>query len=148
MESNIYTSGEMVKRDKALKVFKLLQENPKMTQAKACANVGIDPKTYRKWIATQEEVLQEFEKQKIENERQELAEILVKKPVVTENFIQQAMKPGVSITERIKALEHIDKRIDELSSKFHTVDIDAEQNLLSGPKQEKGISRMASRGEI
>ncbi len=119
-----------------------------MTQAKACANVGIDPKTYRKWIATQEEVLQEFEKQKIENERQELAEILVKKPVVTENFIQQAMKPGVSITERIKALEHIDKRIDELSSKFHTVDIDAEQNLLSGPKQEKGISRMASRGEI
>lgn len=148
MNSNQYTSGESVKRDKALQVFMLLQDNPKMTQAKACADVGIDPKTYRKWIATHDEVLQKFEKVREEVERQEYAEILSKKSAVTENFIQQAMKPGVSISDRIKALEYIDKRIEELSSRYHVIDIEAEQDILSGPNQEKGISRMANRSIV
>jgi hypothetical protein len=50
------------------------------------------------------------------------------------------MKPGVSITERIKALEYIDEKINEFSSRYHTVDVEAEQDLLSGPKTEAGIS--------
>lgn len=120
----------------------MLEENPGMSQAKACANVGIDPKTYRKWIATQDEMLQEFENSKREQERLEYAEILVRKRAVTEDFIKQAMKPGMSITERIKALDYIDKRIEELSSKYHVVDVEAEQDLLSGPKQVLVISRL------
>lgn len=116
-----------------------------MSQAKACANVGIDPKTYRKWIATQDEMLQEFENSKREQERLEYAEILVRKRAVTEDFIKQAMKPGMSITERIKALEYFDKRIEELSNKYHVVDVEAEQDLLSGPKQQLGVSRLGNR---
>jgi len=46
---------------KALQVHQLQLCNPKMTKAKACANVGIDAKTYRKWIANQKDALQEFE---------------------------------------------------------------------------------------
>lgn len=145
MESNSFSSGESLKRAQALRVFMLLQDNPKMSQAKACANVGIDPKTYRKWIATHPEVLLEFEQARMEAERLEYAEILAKKRTLTDNFIKQAMEPGVSVSERIKALEYIDNRIEELSNKYHIVDIEAEQDLLSGPKQEMGTSRLASR---
>jgi len=125
----------------------LLEDNPGMSQARACANVGIDPKTYRKWIATKDEMLQDFENYKREQERLEYAEILAKKRAVTDYFIKQAMEPGVSISERIKALEYIEKRIEELlsiserikaleyidrrteelSNRYHVVDVEAEQ---------------------
>lgn len=39
---------------------------------------------------------------------------------------REAMKPGISLTERIKALEYIEKRMDELGNRYHVVDIDAE----------------------
>jgi len=145
MESNSFTSGESVKRAKALKVFMLFQDNPKMSQAKACETIGIDPKTYRKWIAKNEEVLQEFEQARREAERLELAEILAKKTAVTEYFLQQAKKPGISLSERIKALEYIENRVEVLSSRYHAVDVEAEQDLLSGPTQIMGISKMAKR---
>ncbi|MHC1740144.1 MAG: hypothetical protein AB9897_03420 [Anaerolineaceae bacterium] len=55
------------------------------------------------------------------------------------------MKPGVSLTERIKALDHIENRLDELSARYHVVDVEAKQDLLSGPNQKTGISKMANR---
>lgn len=129
-----------IQKDKALQVHKLLLTNPNMTQAAACAQVGVDPKTYRKWIALADESLEVFEQSRIENDRLDYANYLVKKSEISDQFIQDAMKPGVSITERIKALQYIDNRIDELGSRYHTVDVEAEQDLLSGPKQEMGIS--------
>mgnify|MGYP001279901870 CR=1 FL=1 len=129
-----------IQKDKALQVHKLILTNPDMTQAEACAQVGVDPKTYRKWIALADESLEVFEQSRIENDRLDYANYLVKKSEISDQFIQDAMKPGVSITERIKALQYIDNRIDELGSRYHTVDVEAEQDLLSGPKQEMGIS--------
>ncbi len=148
MESYSFTSGGSVKRNQALKVFMLLQDSPKMSQAKACAAVGIDPKTYRKRIANNEEFLQEFEQSKKEAERLELAEILTKQSAITEFFLKEAIKPGLSISERIKALEYIDNRLEVLSSRYHTVDVEAEKDLLSGPKKEKGVSRLGSRSSV
>ena len=137
-----------LKIDKAIQVYQLRLCNPKMTLAKACENIGIDPKTYRKYIATQDEVLTAFEQTRIENERNEYSEFLTSKAAISNGFLADAMKPGVSITERIKALEHIDKKLDEYSGRYHTVDIEVEQELLSGPKQTPGISRLASRINI
>jgi len=121
--------------------------------AAACAQVGIDPKTYRKWIAEQDEALEAFEQTRIENDRVDYANCLVKESEISEQFILDAMKPGVSITERIRALEYIDKRIDDYSSRYLTVDIEAEQDLLSGPLQEMGVSNLGisrndNQGEI
>jgi hypothetical protein len=58
------------------------------------------------------------------------------------------MKPDVPVGDRIKALQHIDKKMDELSDRYHTVDVQAEQDLLSGPKQEMGVSKLANRVTI
>jgi len=140
-----YTASERVKIYKALQVHQLRLINPNMTQAQACARVGIDSKTYRKWIATQEEVLKLFEQTKVEQERIEYADCLVSKAVISHEFIQDAMKPGASIPERVKALEYIDEKIDKYASRYHTVDVEAEQDLLSGPILKPGISRMANR---
>jgi hypothetical protein len=142
---NEMTPEDRLKKDKALQVYQLQLCNPKMTQAQACANVGIDAKTYRKWIVTQEDAIAELEKTRQEIERIEYASILASKRAVTENFIQEAMKPGVFISERIKALEYINKRMDELADRYHTVDVEAEQDLLSGPIQKMGISKLANR---
>ena len=130
----------MIQKDKALQVHKLILTNPDMTQAKACAQIGIDPKTYRKWIALQDEVLEVFEQTRIENDRVEYAEFLVRKSAITEKFILDALGSDVSLPERIKALTYIDGRLEELSSQYHPVDIEVEQDLLSGPKQEIGSS--------
>jgi hypothetical protein len=142
------TPQDKLQIDKARQVYQLQLCNPKMTQEKACANIGIAPKTYRKWIATQDEAIAELEKTRQEIERNELASILTSISAVTDNFIREAMKPGLSITERIKALEYINNRMVELSDRYHTVDVEAEQILLSGPKQTPGISRLASRINI
>ena len=135
-----------IQKDKALKVHKLMLTNPGMTQAAACAEVGIDPKTFRKWIAQQDEALEAFEKTQIENERLEFANYLVNKLAITDQFIKDALRPDLSVTERIKALEYIDKRFDELRSQYHPVDIEVEQDLLSGPNQEMGVSS-STKGE-
>ena len=102
--------------------------------------LGIDPKTYRKWIALQDEALELLEQTRMEIDRLDYADYLTKRSVISNQFVSDAMEPGVSITERIKALQYIDEKIDEFSSRYHTVDVEAEQDLLSGPKQEAGIS--------
>jgi len=129
-----------IQKDKALQVYTLILTNPDMTQTAACAQIGIDPKTYRKWIALQDEALAQLEQTRIEIDRLDYADYLTKRSEISNQFVADAMEPGVSITERIKALEYIDKKIDEFSSRYHTVDVEAEQDLLSGPKQKAGIS--------
>lgn len=131
--------------DKSLQVYQLLACNPRMTQEQACKNVGIDPKTYRKWIATQDEAIKVFEQTRLENERMEYAEYLASKSAISFSLIQDAMKPDVPVPVRIKALEYIDQKINEYSGRYHTVDIEAEQDLLSGPRQELGTSKLANR---
>lgn len=132
-----------IQKDKALKVHKLMLTNPGMTQAAACAEVGIDPKTFRKWIAQQDEALEAFEKTLVENERLEYASYLVNKLAITDQFIKDALRTDLSVTERIKALEYIEERFDELRSQYHPVDIEVEKDLLSGPNQEMGVSNSA-----
>ena len=134
-----------IQKDKALQVHTLILTNPDMTQAAACVQVGIDPKTYRKWIAQQDEALELLEQTRMEIDRLDYEEFLTKRSAISDQFVTDAMGSGVSITERIKALQYIDEKIDEFSSRFHTLDIEAEQDLLSGPNQLPGISRMANR---
>ena len=136
---------DQVNIDKALQVYQMLACNPRMPQEKAYHNVGIDPKTYRKWIGTQEDVIQQFEQTRIEEERNEYSAYLASRLAMVEKFLADAMRTDVSISERIKALEYIDLRIEELSAKFHVVDVEVQQDLLSGPSQVLGISRLANR---
>ena len=135
-----------IQKDKALQVHTLILTNPDMTQAAACAQVGIDPKTYRKWISLQDEALELLEQTRVEIDRVDYADYLTKRSVISNRFVSDAMGSDVSITERIKALEYIDEKIDEFSSRYHTVDVEAEQDLLSGPKQEAGISSSIKMG--
>ena len=135
-----------IQKDKALQVHTLILTNPDMTQAEACAQVGIDPKTYRKWIAQQDEALELLEQTRMEIDRLDYEEFLTKRSVISNQFVSDAMGSDVSITERIKALEYIDKKIGEFSSRYHTVDVEAEQDLLSGPKQEAGVSSSKNPG--
>lgn len=131
--------------DKSLQVYQLLACNPLMTQEQACKNIGIDPKTYRKWIVTQDEAIKAFEQTRLENERNEYAEYLAAKSAISISLIQDAMKPDVPIDVRIKALVYIDQKINEYSGRYHIVDVEAEQDLLSGPKQVLGTSKLANR---
>ena len=135
-----------IQKDKALQIHTLILTNPDMTQAAACAQVGIDPKTYRKWISLQDDALELFEQTRVEIDRLDYADYLAKRSVISNQFVSDAMGSDVSITERIKALEYIDKKIDEFSSRYHTVDVEAEQDLLSGPKQEAGVSSSRNTG--
>lgn len=134
--------------NKALQVLQLLASNPRMTQDKACANVGISAPTYRKWIATQESALASFEEARVEVERNEFATYLVTKTAISNKLVADAMKQDVSITERIKALEFIERKLDEFSNRYHTVDVEAEQELLSGPKQIPGRSLSINRVSV
>lgn len=135
--------AEMI--SKALDVLHLLVTNPRMTQEKACANIGISQPAYRKWISTQEEALISFEQARQEIEREQLSRYLISKRAIVDQLLNDAMKSGVSITERLKALDHVEKRIDELSDAYHHIDVDAEKDLLSGPNQIPGTSKLANR---
>lgn len=148
METQNFSVFEIEQINRSLLVLQMLQSNPKMTQKMACDNVGIDPKTYRKWIATQESALVSFEDARKEIERNEFASLLIVKNAVVDRLVVDAMKPDLSIPDRLRALQHIDQRIDELSERYHTVDVEAEQDLLSGPNTKLGTNRLANRVRI
>lgn len=142
------TAHEAQQINKALQVLQIMSENPRMTQEKACQHIGISVPTYRKWISTQESALATFEAVRTEVERNEFATFLITKNAISNKLVADAMKNDVSITERIKALEFIDKKLDEFSNRYHTVDVEAEQELLSGPKQEPGRSLSINRVSV
>lgn len=148
MTDDTLTVREALQINKAIEVMQLLNKNPRMTQEQACANVGITPPTYRKWIATQEEALVTFEEAMQELERVEYSRFLIVKNSITDKLISDALKNDVSLSERIKALEYIEKRLDDLSNRYHTVNIEVEQGLLSGPDQEYGVSKSMDRVNV
>ncbi len=145
MDQTQLTEHEATQISRALQVLQLLANNPRMTQKDACANIGISVPTYKKWIATQESALVTFEQARQEIERNEFAKYLVTKSAISDKLVSDAMKSGVSITERIKALEFIEKKLDDFGNRYHTVDVEAEQDLLSGPQQEFGTSMSSNR---
>lgn len=144
-DSRTLTAHDAQQINRALQVLQLLANNPRMTQEKACQNVGISVPTYKKWIATQEEALATFEQARSEIERNEYATYLITRTAIYDKLVSDAMKSDVSITERIKALEFIDKRLNDFGNRYHTVDVHAEQELLSGPKQRAGRSMSINR---
>lgn len=148
MDQTQLTEHEAVQISRALQVLQMLANNPRMTQKDACAHVGISVPTYKKWIATQDSALITFEQARQEIERNEFAKYLVTKSAISDKLVSDAMKPDVSITERIKALEFIEKKLEDLSNRYHTVDVEAEQELLTGPQQELGTSMTINRVSV
>ena len=142
------TTHDAVQISKALEVLRLLHDNPRMTQEKACANVGISPPTYRKWIATQDDALVTFEEVLQEVERVEYSRLLIVKNAMTDKLINSALRDDVSVTERIKALQYVEGRLDELGNRYHTVDIDVEKDLLNGPTRQLGVSQSLDRVNV
>lgn len=130
--------------NKALEVLSLMNQHPDMRQEKACNQVGIDPKTYRKWIAEADDALLMLQEIRQDSERNQLLAYVIARDSVVDSLLKDVIKPGLPVKDRIKALEFINGQIDELDNRYHASDSSENMDLLTGPAQLPGESRMAN----
>jgi hypothetical protein len=134
--------------EKALEVLAILTSSPKMTQKKACDQVGITPTTYRKWIAQSHEAITAFRETIREVERVELAQILIAKEAITEKLIADGLAKYTDPMARLAIVVYLDRRLDQLAERHRSVDVDEISNILSGPKMEKGENRFGATTDL
>lgn len=66
-------------------------------------------------------------------------------PVLNRWFVQQPLQWRDKQLFLLRFLSYLIQANNEYSGSYNIVDIEAEQDLLSGPRQELGISKLADR---
>jgi hypothetical protein len=133
----------IVKMDQALQVWSLLQEFPKMSQAAACAQVGIDPATYHKWIAESGEALEAFRQATLQLKREELAKLIVARGHILDRLIKDALSSYTDPGVRLLIFQFFTQHSEQLLSDVHAKGGNA-ADFLTGPKLERAESRFSA----
>jgi GGDEF domain-containing protein len=133
--------------DQALQVLALLSQNSKMTQEKACAQVGMDPQAYRYWITQSHEAIQAFQDTIHEVERLEMANILMSKEQILQKLLTDALAKYTDPLARLAILQYLDDRIDNLADRHRATNIDGVDGILGGPDLAPGQNRFGHMNE-
>lgn len=127
--------------EQALEVYRLLATDGKITQKKACEQVGIDPQTYRYWISQSGEAIEVFHKALAEVERSELALILSSREQITGMLIKDALSKFTEPGVRLSIKQYLDAHSERMQERHRGLDNDSARKLLSGCELEPGESR-------
>lgn len=133
--------------DQALQVLALLSQNTKLTQDKACAQVGMDPQAYRYWITQSHEAIQAFQDTIHEVERLEMAHILMSKEQIIAKLLTDALAKYTDPLARLAILQYLDNRIDVLADRHRATNIDGVTDILGGPELAPGENRFGHMNE-
>jgi hypothetical protein len=134
--------------EQAIEVYTLMAENSKLTQAAACAIVGISPKTFRFWIAQSHEAIEQFREMMSRVERLELAKVITAREAILDMTIKDGLSRFTDPLSRLAILTYLHQLGDELGERHRSVIDEDTRALLSGPNLVPGQSRFAPGTEI
>jgi len=127
----------------ALEVYNLRVENPKMSLAKACRQVGIDPRTYNYWITQAPEALQVLRDTQTNVQRGELAEILIARQEILGMLIHDGKSRFTPPIDRLAIHQYLGNLTQSLIEQVTPMNREGLEEILGGPKQIRAESRFA-----
>lgn len=129
----------------AIQVF-LLMTTENISQAKACDKVGIDPRTYRRWLAEDQGAVMAVLETIREIERSELVRILSAREAILDHLITKATSDFTDPLTTLQILDWITNRSEILGARTVPENRDALLDVLGGPLQKHGESRFTGGG--
>jgi len=136
------------RKDQALQVYALKRVNPRMSLVKACAQVGITPDIYYRWITQSDDALDAFQTVLSELQRGSLAQTLAAREAILERLIDDGLSKFTDPLTRLAIYQFLVGHTDELMDNVGVREREA-ANFLQGPRLVQANSRFtASEVEI
>ena len=140
---NLTAISEAVRIDQVLQVWGLLEANPKITQKEACEKVGMDVRTYRRWIVEAEPILDEFRNAIMGVRRMELMRIMAARESILAAVIKDGLDKFTDPATRLEIHRYIVEHGDDLLESVHATD-SAKAGFLQGPELYEAESKFSS----
>jgi hypothetical protein len=137
------STSEATRIDQALQVWGLLEANPGLTQKEACERIGMDVRTYRRWIAEAEPILDEFRNAIMGVRRMELMRIMAAREAILTRVIHDGLDQFTDPATRLEIHRYIVQHGDELLDSVHTQD-SSKADFLQGPELISAESRFSA----
>jgi hypothetical protein len=133
----------VARRTEVLDVLRLMASGN--TLAEACAYVGIDPRTYRKYLGDAKESGVLFQELLSQSSREQLGIILGYRTLILEKLAINALSENADVKDQIAVFNTLEKHLrttmDE--ERIGAGDTEAAESVLSGPVFTPGVSRFS-----
>jgi hypothetical protein len=133
----------VARRTEVLDVLRLMANGNSL--AEACAYVGIDPRTYRKYLGDVKESGVLFQEVLSQSSREQLGIILGYRTLILEKMAINALSENADVKDQIAVFNTIEKHLrttmDE--ERIGAGDTEAAESVLSGPVFTLGVSRFS-----
>jgi len=136
-------STEAQRIDQALQVWSIMTADPSTSQSKACEEVGIEPRTYRRWIAKAEPVLELYRETLHGVQRHELQHVIVAREAILNKIIDDGLDRLTAPEVRLQIYEFLVNHTDRLMDDVHVRDSGA-ADFMKGPKMHQAESKFSS----
>lgn len=140
---NLTPATQAARIDQALQVWGLLEANPRMTQAEACAHIDMDVQAYRRWIAEAEPMLEEFRNAIMGIRRLELMRIMAAREAVLTQVISDGLNVITDPAARLEIHKYLVAHGNDLLEAVHAGQDDGAE-FLTGPQLIEAESKFAS----
>lgn len=133
----------VARRTEALDVLRQMANGNTVEQA--CAYVGIDPRTFRKYLSDAKEAGNLFQELLSQSSREQIGIILGYRGRLLELMVQDALKPSTFTSDRIAVFNTIEKYLRQVvdEERIGAGDNEAAESVLNGPAFKPGISRFS-----
>ena len=133
----------VARRTEVLDVLRLMASGNSLTEA--CSYVGIDPRTYRKYLGDVKESGVLFQELLSQSSREQLGIILGYRTLLLEQMALAALSPNADVKDQIAVFNTLEKHLrttmDE--ERIGAGDTEAAESVLSGPVFTPGVSRFS-----
>ncbi len=129
-----------------LEVYRQQRLNPDLKINELCELVGIEERTFYMWVRKSGNMIDALTEMVVENQKEELYIIESERLRMTRDLIEKYYHPLTTGPEKVRILEFLGKRSDELQDAHHAkpgIEQDAFQ-YLQGPQLSLQKSRLAS----
>ena len=134
---------KQIRTNQVLDVIKLSSDGISIVEA--CREVGIARSTFYLFCDSNPDVIADFQELERFHAREQYVTILMNKTKMIECLCEDAVSIDTPPMKRLRIIQHMDKRLDELESKFQSrspSDSRAEmREILTGPELIPGKSR-------
>jgi len=134
---------KQIRTNQVLGVIKLSSDGISIVEA--CREVGIARSTFYLFCESNPDVITDFQELELANTREQYITILMNKTEMIERLCEDAVAKNTPPLKRLRIIQFMDKRLDELESKFQSrspSDSRAEmREILTGPVLIPGKSR-------
>lgn len=145
--STLAPASRLHRVNQAIQVLAILFEFPDTSIVDACNQIGIEPRTFYRWVHKGETTIDSLREFIAHQQKEILIHVSAGRQVAVQHLINDAVHENTSTRDRIMALRYLDEVREALERAHHAapgIEEDAHAFLKQGPKTSKMKSRLAS----